>query len=159
LQEFFLLDCLLGAHMKPRLTLTVAASCGLLALGAVGAATSANAAPAGTTTVINCAGKGVVKPTSITITCADGGVSVNKITWSNWLPNSATGQGELSWNTCLPTNCAAGIVETYPVTIKLGGLAHAPKSLAFSKMTVAFPQGGPASLDSGVYILDSAAHS
>jgi hypothetical protein len=108
---------------------------------------------------MNCAGKGVAKPSSITITCADGGVSVNKIKWTSWHPNSATGKGELSWNTCLPVNCAGGIGQTYPVTIKLGGLAHAPESLVFSTMTLGFPQGGPASLDSGTYILDSAAHS
>ncbi|MDO8731291.1 MAG: hypothetical protein Q7L55_01760 [Actinomycetota bacterium] len=143
--------------MKPRLSLTLAASFSLLAIGAIGASTAATATPAGTTTVINCAGKGVVKPTSITITCADGGVSVNKITWSSWNPNEARGKGVLSWNTCLPQNCAAGIGVTYPVTIKLGGLAHAPKSLAFSKMTLGFPEGGPASLDTGTYILDSAA--
>jgi len=144
--------------MKPRIASTLAAALSLVAVGAVGASTSANAAPAGTTTVINCAGTGVVRPSTITITCADGGVSVNKITWSTWNVASATGKGELSWNTCLPTNCAAGIGLTYPVTIKLGGLAHAPKSLAFSRMTLGFPQGGPASLDSGTYILDSSAH-
>ena len=98
----------------------------------------------------------LAKPTSITLTCADGGVSVNKITWSSWHPDQAVGKGVLSWNTCLPQNCAAGIGLTYPVTIKLGGLAHAPESLVFSKMTLGFPQGGPAGLDNGTYILDSA---
>ena len=144
--------------MKQRLRATLAASSGLLAVVAIGASTTATAAPAGTTTVIDCAGKGVARPTSITITCADAGVSVNKITWSSWRPDVAIGKGVLSWNTCLPENCAAGITETYPVTIKLGGLAYAPKSLAFSKMTLGFPQGGPASLDQGVYILDNSAH-
>ena len=142
--------------MKPRLSRTLAAAFSLAAVGAVGASAVAVAAPAGTTTVINCAGKGVAKPTSITLTCADGGVSVNKITWSSWHPDQAVGKGVLSWNTCLPQNCAAGIGLTYPVTIKLGGLAHAPESLVFSKMTLGFPQGGPAGLDNGTYILDSA---
>ena len=144
--------------MKQGLRAAMAAAFSLLAIGALGASTAASAAPAGTTTVINCAGKGVVKPTEITITCADGGVSVNKITWSSWNPAQARGKGVLSWNTCLPQNCAAGIGVTYPVTIKLGGLAHAPKSLAFSSMTLGFPQGGPASLDQGTYILDNSAH-
>ncbi len=144
--------------MYPRLTRTAIAALSLLAVGALGTTSAAHGAPAGTTTVINCAGKGEAKPTSITITCADGGVSVNKIVWSSWHPDSATGKGTLSWNTCLPTNCAGGIGVTYPVTIKLGGLAHAPKSLVFSKMTLGFPQGGPASLDSGVYVLDNPTH-
>lgn len=145
--------------MNRRLALSVLSAVSLVTVGAVGALTSATAAPAGTTSVINCAGKAVVKPSSITITCADAGVSVNSITWSSWNPAAATGKGTLSWNTCLPENCAAGKVVTYPVTIKLGGLAHAPKSLAFSKMTLGFPQGGPASLDSGTYVLDSVTHS
>lgn len=144
--------------MKFRAPKTLAAAFGVLAVGAMVAPSVAQAAPAGSTTVIDCTGKGVVKPTSITITCADGGVSVNKITWSKWNPAQAVGKGELAWNTCLPTNCAAGIGVTYPVTIKLGGLAHAPKSLAFSKMTLGFPQGGPAALDNGTYILDNQAH-
>ena len=143
--------------MKPRISHTLAAAFSLLAVGTVGASV-ASAAPAGTTTDMDCAGKGVVKPTSITITCADGGVTVNKIVWSRWNPASAIGKGELAWNTCLPTNCAGGIGVTYPVTVRLGGLAHAPKSLVFSKMTLGFPQGGPASLDSGTYVLDSSAH-
>ncbi|MDP2288495.1 MAG: hypothetical protein Q8M73_08015 [Actinomycetota bacterium] len=141
--------------MKPRIAYTAFVGLSLLAVGALGASSAANAAPAGTTTVINCAGKGEVKPSSITITCADASVSVIKITWSSWRPDSATGKGVLSWNTCLPSNCAAGIIESYPVTVKLSGLAHAPKSLVFSKMTLGFPQGGPASLDSGTYILDN----
>lgn len=143
--------------MKPRITHTAVAVLSLLAVGALGASSGANAAPAGTSTVINCAGKGEAKPSTITITCADAGVSVIKITWSSWHPDSATGKGVLTWNTCLPDTCAAGITETYPVTIRLGGLAHAPKSLVFSKMTLGFLQGGPASLDSGVYILDNRA--
>ena len=144
--------------MKTRRLLATAAAFTFIAAGAVGASTTATAAPAGTTTVINCAGKGVARPTSITITCADGGVSINKITWSSWHPDIARGKGVLSWNTCLPKNCAGGIGVTYPVNITLGGRAHAPESLVFSKMTVAFPDGGPASLDSGTYILDSANH-
>jgi len=143
--------------MNRRLSTALLSTAGLLAASALGVA-AANAAPAGTTTIINCAGKNVAKPTELTITCADGGVSINKITWSSWNPNVATGKGVLDWNTCLPENCAAGKVVSYPVTIKLGGLAHAPKSLVFSKMTLGFPQGGPASLDTGTYTLDNQAH-
>ena len=141
--------------MKPRLSHAAVAAFALLAVATMALPATASAAPAGTTTVIDCAGKGVARPTSITLTCADGGVSVNKITWSSWHPDQAEGKGVLSWNTCLPKNCAGGIGLTYPVTIKLGGLAHAPESLVFSKMTLGFPQGGPAGLDSGVYVLDS----
>jgi hypothetical protein len=144
--------------MNPRVTSTAVAALSLLSVGALVASPAANAAPAGTTTVINCAGKGEAKPSSITVTCADAGVSVVKIKWSSWHPDSATGKGVLSWNTCLPSNCAAGITLTYPVTIKLGGLAHAPESLVFSKMTLGFPRGGPAALNSGIYVLDNPAH-
>ena len=87
--------------MKPRLSHAAVAAFALLAVATMALPATASAAPAGTTTVIDCAGKGVARPTSITLTCADGGVSVNKITWSSWHPDQAEGKGVLSWNTCL----------------------------------------------------------
>ncbi len=118
-------------------------------------ATSANAATK--PEVIQCDGKGAVKPNEIILTCADAGVMVYKIKWNKWNLNKATGTGTLSWNTCLPETCVAGIVQTYKAKITLGGLASFPgETDVFSQMTLTFTQGGgPASSDQAVYTLDN----
>lgn len=127
----------------------------LAAVALTAAASSAQAANAGDTVVINCLGKKVVKPKQIVVTCADANVAVTGITWSTWTMNGAVGSGTLSWNTCLPTDCASGAVETYPVRVKLGRVASGPDVTAFSKMTLVFPKGGPAVADTSTYTLDN----
>ena len=61
------------------------------------------------------------KPESITITCADGGVFVEKIQWSSWSQDGATGTGIYSENLCKP-NCADGERVTAPVKLTLSNL-------------------------------------
>jgi len=115
----------------------------------------AHAATPKPNTIVNCAGKQVTKPANIVLTCADAGVALTKITWTSWTLNSAKGKGMLTWNSCLPTSCAAGVVVNYPADITLGGLASGPGMNAFSKVSVTFPKGGPAALESGTYTLNN----
>ena len=61
------------------------------------------------------------KPESITITCADGGVFVEKIQWSTWSKEGATGTGIYTENLCEP-NCAEGKRVTAPVKLTLSNL-------------------------------------
>ena len=63
------------------------------------------------------------KPESITITCADGGVFVEKIQWSSWSQDGATGTGIYSENLCEP-NCAEGERVTAPVKLALSNLTE-----------------------------------
>jgi hypothetical protein len=63
------------------------------------------------------------KPESITITCADGGIFVEKIQWSTWSKEGATGMGIYSENLCEP-NCAEGERVTAPVKLTLSNLAE-----------------------------------
>ena len=63
----------------------------------------------------------VYKPESITITCADGGVYVEKIRWSTWDEEGATGLGIYSENLCEP-NCAEGKRVTAQVNLTLSNL-------------------------------------
>lgn len=118
---------------------------------------SASAAPASPsdTVVITCQGKKVVKPKEIVMACGDGNTYVYKITWKSWTANRAVGTGTLSWNTCLPDNCSTGLVQEYKVRIVLGRVASGPGVTAFSRMTLRFPDGGPAMLSSGWYPLDN----
>jgi hypothetical protein len=119
-------------------------------------AAPASAADATDTVIVTCVGKEFVKPKQIVVTCADAGVTVGKITWSRWDANRARGTGTLTWNTCLPTTCADGIVETYAVRITLGRVASGPEAAAFTRMTLGFPDGGPAAAETATYTLDNA---
>ena len=65
----------------------------------------------------------VYKPESITITCADGGVFVEKIKWSTWTKDGATGIGILSENLCEPS-CAEGQRVEAPVNLRLSNLTE-----------------------------------
>ncbi len=115
----------------------------------------AASAAEGKPVVINCLGKGVTKPKEIVLACADAGIMIDAIRWTSWTNNKATGRGTLVWNTCLPTDCASGIVEKYRVRITLGGLASGPDIDVFSQASLRFPQGGPAGLETGSYTLDN----
>jgi hypothetical protein len=65
----------------------------------------------------------VYKPESITITCADGGIYLEKIRWNTWDENGATGLGIYSENLCEP-NCAEGKRVSAPVNITLSNLTE-----------------------------------
>lgn len=123
----------------------------VLLAGAAGLAAAPSAQATGDPVIIDCAGKGVTTPKSIVVTCADAGVSINKIAWTSWDRAGARGTGVLAWNTCLPKTCVAGIVRKYPVRITLSGLDSVPNVDAFTVIDVSFPKGGPAGLDAGQY--------
>ena len=63
------------------------------------------------------------KPESITITCADGGVFVEKIKWSTWTKDGAYGSGILSENLCEPS-CAEGRRVEAQVYLQLSNLTE-----------------------------------
>ncbi len=125
-------------------------------IGAAGLAIAVPAASAaeGDTILYSCQGKKTVKPKEIVLACGDGNTYVYKIEWKSWGMNSARGTGVLNWNTCLPQTCSDGIVQEYKVNIRLGRVASGPGVDAFSRMTLTFPDGGPAMLDSGFYTMD-----
>jgi hypothetical protein len=122
------------------------------AIGVAGPAVAANPSP-GDTVIVNCVGKQVVKPKEIVFTCADGGISVQKITWRYWNDNRARGRGTLVWNTCLPTDCADGIVQKYKARLVLDRVASGPGVTVFSRMKLTFTDGGPANLETGTMTL------
>jgi hypothetical protein len=57
------------------------------------------------------------------ITCADGGIYVEKIKWINWSQEGATGSGILSENLCEPS-CAEGKRVSAPVNLNLSSLTE-----------------------------------
>ena len=61
------------------------------------------------------------KPEMIFLTCADGGLYVEKIKWSTWTKDGATGSGIFSENLCEP-NCAEGQRVEATVNLSLTNL-------------------------------------
>ena len=57
------------------------------------------------------------------MTCADGGLYVEKIKWSTWRQEGATGSGILSENLCEPS-CAEGQRVVAPVNLSLTNLTE-----------------------------------
>jgi hypothetical protein len=134
--------------------LTIAAAAGAVCLAGLALPPAASAAT--DTVIIDCQGKAVTKPKEIVVTCADAGVTVTRITWTSWTMNGANGTGTLAWNTCLPKTCVDGIVQKYKVKVHLGRVASAPSINAFTRMTLAFPKGGPAAAETATFTLDNA---
>jgi hypothetical protein len=61
------------------------------------------------------------KPESITLTCADGGWSIQAITWTTWTDKGAEGTGTWRENLCKPS-CAEGSIAEAKVKVKLSDL-------------------------------------
>ncbi|MFI9507935.1 hypothetical protein [Nocardia sp. NPDC052566] len=80
----------------------------------------------------DCGGKPVMRPASITVTCADANLSVTDITWLSWTDRDARGTGIEHRNNCQP-DCAAGQQESMQVTIELSG----PVNGVFAQITLA----------------------
>jgi hypothetical protein len=80
------------------------------------------------------------KPESITITCADGGIFVEKIQWSTWSKEGATGTGIYSENLCEP-NCSEGERVTAPVKLTLSNLTEYKGKIYLRTLDVATSDG------------------
>jgi hypothetical protein len=63
------------------------------------------------------------KPASLLLTCADGGIYVEKIKWNSWGQMGATGTGIFSENLCEPS-CAEGKRVTALVNLTLSNLTE-----------------------------------
>ena len=98
--------------MKKTIITAVAALAGLSFTLATPLAASAHGAKSGTY-LYDCSTL-TQRPTSITLTCADGNRYINHITWATWSGTSVAASGTLNWNTCTPS-CAAGTMKTRKV--------------------------------------------
>jgi hypothetical protein len=80
------------------------------------------------------------KPEIITITCADGGIFVEKIQWSTWGKKGSTGIGVLSENLCQP-NCAEGKRVTAPVNLTLSNLTRYKEKIYLRTLDITTSNG------------------
>jgi hypothetical protein len=93
--------------------------------------------------VSNCE-KQVYKPKTITVFCADGGVVINKIKYTDYTSKIARGQGTATVNLCEP-DCAAGKTQTFDVRLRLSKVTQCGDSYQFRKLQMVYigkkPQG------------------
>jgi hypothetical protein len=82
----------------------------------------------------------VHKPESITLTCADGGIFVEKIQWSTWGQEGARGIGIYSENLCEPS-CADGKRVTAPVNLTLSNLTEQIGKYYLRTLDITTPNG------------------
>ena len=61
------------------------------------------------------------KPEAVTLTCADGGISVQDIKWDKWRASGASGTGVHTVNQCDP-DCVTGKWIEAPVEVRLSRL-------------------------------------
>jgi hypothetical protein len=97
------------------------------------ATTKAAAAPV----VLNCGtGKGLIRPASLTVACADGNNLAKDLSWSKWATSEASAKGIVSWNQCTPTCAADKKWATAAATFTLNDPVHTAKGLLFEKLSV-----------------------
>ena len=90
--------------------------------GSVSATASVSATTSVSATVYSCDRQPVAQPASYILTCGDGGVSLNQLTWSGWGGAQATATGVQIQNSCTPS-CAAGSPISGKATVTLSGLS------------------------------------
>ncbi len=132
----------------------------VLLLGAVAALALAPKALANPSqpVLIDCAGQGVSRPSSIQISCADGGIMVSEIRWTRWDANGAKGQGNLVVNSCIykgGPSCVEGQTMSYPAALNLTRAASGEGITALTELRLHFSDQGPAGLRTGSYRLDN----
>lgn len=76
-----------------------------------------------------------VKPVSITLTCGDGGMYVDKIKWSRWDSKGAQGIGIYNVNDCDP-DCADGTMCAAKVKVNLSRLTEKGQKFYLRAMVI-----------------------
>ena len=122
----------------------------LLSIGLTVPARAAAARPASgpiQTVVLDCPGQSaLVRPKTYILSCADGYVSLNKLSWTSWTPGLASATGTLVKNTCTPS-CVAGHFKSYSALVVLWGKAtvkNHPGQQTYTHMTIIYPGSRPA---------------
>jgi hypothetical protein len=126
---------------------------GLLAYslaGPAGAAPADTAAVTGPgsvqTVVLDCPGlPALVRPKTYILSCADGYIRLDKLSWTSWTPGLASATGTLVKNTCNPS-CVAGHFRSYSVLVVFWGkttVKNHPGQQCYTRMTLIYPGARP----------------
>lgn len=91
----------------------------------------------------DCANTGRYEPTMIMLTCGDGTVVAQDLSWSQWGSVEAVGHGTLNEVSCVPT-CADGRDVSYHAQVTLSQPVKAATGKAyFTRVTVTFLGSSP----------------
>jgi hypothetical protein len=98
------------------------------------------------TVVLDCPGlPALVRPKTYILSCADGYVQLDKLSWTSWTPGLASATGTLVKNTCTPS-CVAGHFRSYRVLVIFWGKAavkNHPGQQCYIRMTLIYPGARP----------------
>ena len=101
------------------------------------------------TVVLDCPGlRALVRPKTYILSCADGYVQLDKLSWTSWTPGLASATGTLVKNTCTPS-CVAGHFRSYAVLVVFWGKAavkNHPGQQCYTRMTLIYPGARPKGL-------------
>lgn len=82
------------------------------------------------------------RPSSVTLTCADGGVTAHDLVWSYWGLLAATGTGIITANTCTP-DCATGQLIDYPAQVFASQVTVPASGSQFTHLAVVYDDASP----------------
>jgi|SRR5689334_12028778 len=82
------------------------------------------------------------EPSSIVLTCADAGLRIEGLTWTEWTASAAAGHGTLWENQCVP-NCADGQFAKYPVAVALSAVRSSADGPWFSRLKLTWAGDRP----------------
>jgi hypothetical protein len=74
--------------------------------------------------VYTCDGQAVVRPSSLIVACADAGMALVGLHWTNWGGAVAHATGTLQEKQCIPSCGASGTIDTYRASATVSGLNH-----------------------------------
>jgi len=96
--------------------------------------------------VLDCPGQpALVRPKTFILSCADGYVQLDKLSWTSWTSGLASATGTLVKNTCTPS-CVAGHFRSYSVLAILWGRATVKGHLdqhCYTRLTLIYPGSRP----------------
>jgi hypothetical protein len=96
-----------------------------------------------------------IRPATIVLTCADGGLGVQKLAWTTWGASTATGRGTFWIHVCVPYCAASRTYAYYPVAVTLSQVKASALGKWFSKLTVTWPEKPPSSTMPDAFPLDA----
>src|ERR1700733_1787655 len=87
--------------------------------------------------------EGVFEPSTIQLTCGDGTIAAESLTWSYWGALIAVGQGGVNEVSCIP-DCAEGKDTVYNAKLTLSEPVKAGSGrMSFTRIHVSFIGNGP----------------
>lgn len=91
----------------------------------------------------DCASGLEAEPTSIVVSCADRGITVEDIEWQSWGAEEAAGNGTAQVNDCKP-DCVAGKLNSYDgAELKLSGIVECDGTQQYSKLELSIEGAAP----------------